>query len=134
MTRDEVLYRRLGLTARPAADLLLSAARLRRLAAHVETLPPARLNMKYWCGTACCITGHACTIFPDLLRCQEGEVIWFAGSPNVKYEEAFAHAFALTHQEACDHTNYRLSNNRRARARDLRRLARLQEERAEVLL
>ncbi len=51
--------------------------RLRKLADHIEKLPPERLDMDLWCsgdakgvscGTAGCALGHAVALWPDYFR------------------------------------------------------------------
>lgn len=35
------------------------------LADHLDALPPERFDMENYCGTACCIAGHAAALSPD---------------------------------------------------------------------
>jgi hypothetical protein len=41
----------------------MNKERLEQLAAHIEALPPEKFDMSKWCGTPCCIGGHAEKLF-----------------------------------------------------------------------
>lgn len=45
-----------------------SVAMLRKLADHLDSVEPEAFNQAEWCGTACCIAGHAVKVFPELLQ------------------------------------------------------------------
>jgi len=41
----------------------MNIPRMKALADHLETLPRSRFDQNAWCGTACCIAGHAVILF-----------------------------------------------------------------------
>jgi hypothetical protein len=91
--------------------------RLNKLADYLETVPRKLFNMERWgtdtpCGTAACVAGHACTLFPREMRLHrvseystgyhvvtrrnDGKWMWTWGS------RAFARTFGVKDDEATE--------------------------------
>lgn len=46
----------------PSKRCEMNKERLELLADHIEKLPPEKFDMWQWCGTACCVAGHAISL------------------------------------------------------------------------